>query len=445
VKLVISKLLVRHKKPGGCPHECVFPKSPRGSHIRAGVATRDMPKGSDLRASPGNEDTSLIKVATDVDIIEWLAGDESHDLDAAGLVAGIASCLRDAGLPLDRLIVHLRTIHPEIAGRTLVWEPGLEVQVRNREHVELAAAFARSPLPHVADARAPIHVRLDEHSRPMWSQVDAFKAPDLVEFIILPLRNARGLVSITALCTKSPEGFSLAQRKTLERIVPALRNACELCSWRTGALSLLDTYVGTGSAQLILAGKIRRGESESLNAALLLCDLRGFTKMSNALPSQRVVELLDAYFDCVVPAISDSGGEVIKYMGDAVLAFFHHESATDACIAALDGALSALKKLRQFTAPDAELHAGIALHYGEVSYGNIGSGHRLDFTLIGPDVNLVSRIQTVCSTTGQPVIMSERFATLLGPSRATTMGSHNLKGFSTPVLLYAHDAGDQGR
>src|SRR4029077_17965959 len=138
---------------------------------------------------------------------------------------------------------------------------------------------------------------------------------------------------------------------------------------------------------------------------------------------------LEGYFDRIVPAITSTGGEILKFMGDAALAFFHRENAAEALVAALQGALSALDNLARFTAPDAELHVGIALHYGEVSYGNIGSGRRLDFTLIGPDVNLVSRIQSVCSTSGQPLLMSERFAALLGASRTTTIGNHDLKGF----------------
>jgi adenylate cyclase len=300
----------------------------------------------------------------------------------------------------------------------------------------LVAPFANGLLQQISERREPFVVHLDEFDRPDWAEIDVFKDRNLVEFVFIPLRNADGVVASAAFCTQRNRGFTSAERAALERIVPALRNACELRVVRTTALALLDTYVGTGTAQRIFAGNIERGQVESLNAALMLCDLRGFTQMSNRLSSQRVIELLDAYFDCVVPAIAAAGGEVLKYIGDAVLAFFPHDDAAAACMAALEGAIGALARLDQFNAPDAELHAGIALHYGEVRYGNIGSGHRLDFTLIGPDVNLLSRIQTVCSTTGQRLLMSERFAALLGESRATTIGNHDLKGFPLPVPLY---------
>lgn len=392
---------------------------------------------TDVRNHRTNAPAAVIAFPAVLKSIEWLIGDESHDLDAEGLVAGLGLRLRDIGIPLDRLVLHLSTIDPEICGRTLAWAPNEDVEVHDREHgYALQAASSSCLLQQLSEEREPLVVHFDRSNRPGWAEIDVFKDRELVQCLFLPLRNTQGLIASAAFCTKRNSGFTRAERAALERIVPALRNACELRVTRTTAFSLLDTYVGTGTAQRIFAGHIRRGEVESLEAALMLCDLRGFTQLSNRLPSQRVIELLDAYFDCVVPAITAAGGEVLKYMGDAVLAFFHHDEAAAACEAALYGAAGALAKLDQLRVPDAELHAGIALHYGEVSYGNIGSGHRLDFTLIGPDVNLVSRIQTACGATGQRLLMSKRFAELIGRSRTTMIGHHDLKGFADPVPLY---------
>jgi adenylate cyclase len=388
-------------------------------------------------SQPRQRAKSLIDASAIPAIVDWLTGDDSHDLEAPELVAQLGSRLRRAGIALDRLVVHLRTIHPELLGSTLAWTPQGETQVYERLHgFEQSVTVAPIPLLKMLEAREPIVVRLREPEAQIWTQVDVFKDPDLVEFIFFVLRNARGPVASAFFCTKRESGFSAADVAALKQIIPALRNACELRGLLSSVMTMLDTYVGTGTAQRILSGHIRRGQVESLDAALLLCDLRGFTQMSNRLPSQRVLELLDVYFDCVVPAITAAGGEVLKFMGDAVLAFFHREEAAQACSAALEGALSALQRLEQFSATGSELHAGIALHYGKVSYGNIGSGHRLDFTLIGPDVNLLARIQTVCSTTGQPLLMSERFAQLLGPARSIATGDHDLKGFANPVTLY---------
>ena len=368
-----------------------------------------------------------------VGIIEWLSGNECHELDDAGLIAGLGQRLRAAGLPIDRLTLHLRTLHPEIVGRSVAWSPGEPVETRDREHGMVTdPVFIGSPLHRVFEAHEPVIVRTDDPKGPTWTQLDVFQNRGLVELMMVPLRNSDGPVSAASFCTARPGGFTASEHAALARIVPALRNACELRILRRIELTLLDTYVGSTTAQRILAGHIRRGETESLEAALLLCDLRWFTEMSNTLPPERVLELLDRYFDRVVPPIIAAGGEVLKFMGDAVLAFFHHDDARAACAAALEGARGALEAL----ADEPELHAGIALHYGTVSYGNIGSGHRLDFTLIGPDVNLVSRIQGVCSATGQPLLMSADFANLLDSGQTTSAGCYNLRGFAEPVELH---------
>jgi adenylate cyclase len=371
------------------------------------------------------------------EIIDWLAGDECHELDDAKLAAELGRRLRATGLPLDHLGLYLRTLHPEIRGRTIAWAAGEPVQIHDRQHgVELSAAFLVNPIRHVLETQKPLVLRVDDLNDAAWTHIDIFEGRHFVEFVILPLRNADALANAVSFATRRTSGFTSAERAAFTRIAPALRNACELRTLRSAEQALLDTYVGTLTARRVLEGHVRRGEVETLEAALLLCDLRGFTELSNRLPSKRVLQLLDAYFGCVVPAINEAGGEVIKFMGDAVLAFFHREDASSECAAGLQGALSALQRLRKLTIFDAELRAGIALHHGEVSYGNIGYGHRLDFTLIGPDVNLVSRLQGICSITGRSLLMSDRFARLLDPTVVMSLGSHQLKGLAEPAELY---------
>jgi adenylate cyclase len=370
--------------------------------------------------------------------IEWLAGDECHALDGAGLAAELGRRLRSAGLPLDHLGLYLRTLHPEILGHTVGWAPDEPVQVYRRPHdIVRSAAYLSNPVVRVLETQTPLVLRVDPQRDALWTQNDLFKGRPLVEFVFLPLRTPGALPSAVSFATTRSTGFTAGERAAFDRIAPALRNVCELRNLRQVELTLLDTYLGTLTGRRVLEGRVRRGELERLEAALLLCDLREFTELSNRLPSERVLELLDAYFGCVVPAIDKAGGEVIKFMGDAVLAFFHREDASAACAAALQGAVTALANLQRQQAPDCELRAGVALHYGTVNYGNIGYGHRLDFTLIGPDVNLVSRLQGVCSTTGQALLMSRRFAELLPTGTAKPVGAHLLKGFAQPVDLYA--------
>jgi adenylate cyclase len=151
-----------------------------------------------------------------------------------------------------------------------------------------------------------------------------------------------------------------------------------------------------------------------------------------------MLDRLNLYFDQVVPAITAEGGEILKFMGDAVLAFFHHDSSlADSCGAAFAAACQALSRIASVSHTGAPMHAGVALHHGEVAYGNIGSEGRLDFTVIGRDVNLVSRIQTVCATTGQPLLMSPQFVATLTEHTGRSIGYHSLKGFSEPIELFA--------
>lgn len=370
--------------------------------------------------------------------IEWLAGDECHALDAASLAAALGSRLRSAGLPVDHLGLYLRTLHPEILGHTIGWAPDEPVQVYRRLHdIVRSAGYLGNPIVRVLEAQTPLVLRVDPQCDAAWTQIDLLKGRSLVELVVLPLRAAGAVSSAVSFATARSTGFTAVERGAFDHIAPALRNACELCILRQVELTLLDTYLGTLTGRRVLDGHVRRGEIERLDAALLLCDLREFTELSNRLPIECVLELLDAYFGCVVPAIDKAGGEVIKFMGDAVLAFFHREDASAACAAALQGAVTALSDLKRRQTPDCELRAGVALHYGTVSYGNVGYGHRLDFTLIGPDINLVSRVQGVCSTTGRALLMSRRFAELLPEKLAKPVGAHLLKGFAQPVDLYA--------
>ncbi|MFT3998817.1 MAG: adenylate/guanylate cyclase domain-containing protein [Rhizobium sp.] len=378
---------------------------------------------------------SGINTTATLNLIEWLTGDECHALDEAGLVAGLGRRLQVLGLPVDRLTLHLTTLHPEFIGRTFAWAPGEPVEIHEREH-GTRVTLANTPLMKAQEMREMLIVGPGESPYGRWQHIDIFRGRGLVQLIVAPLCNADGPISSAVFATRRPGGFTSSEQDLIERILPALRNTCELRVLRQCELSLLDTYIGPMTASRILAGHIRRGEIESMEAALLLCDLRGFTELSNRLPGNTVLGLLNAYFDRVVPAITREGGEVLKFMGDAVLAFFPGADATDACNAALAAARTILDEVSAFDYDGIQVKAGIALHYGEVSYGNVGSGSRLDFTLIGPDVNIVSRIQGICSESGEALLMSGVFRQKLEVETATSIGQQRLKGFAETMELF---------
>lgn len=376
-----------------------------------------------------NADTGSI-----LSVLEWLSGDECHAIDEAGLIAGLGRRLSEIGLPVDRLTLHLMTLHPEILGRTLAWAPAEPIEIHDREH-GMKLAFATSPLHKVMDSREPMIVDANDEKWP-WKDIDVFRDRGLVQLVVAPLCNADGPVSAAGFGTRRPGGFTASEIRVLERILPALRNTCELRVMRQAELSLLDVYIGPMTTQRILAGRIRQGEIETMEAALLLCDLRGFTELSNRLPEEKVLELLNAYFDIVVPAITGQGGEVLKFMGDAVLAFFPSSDAVMASEQALAATDTILDNLSRFELEGIRVDAAVALHYGRVSYGNVGSGSRLDFTVIGSDVNLLSRIQTACGTLGKSVLMSDAFRRRAGAKNVVSAKFHHLKGFEDPIELF---------
>ena len=369
------------------------------------------------------------------EILEWLTSDECQGLDDAGLVEGLARRLRIAGLGLDCLGLHLHTLHPETVGRSAVWSPDGRVEIQDRAH---GFNIADNSTWSLLDRGEWVVVPRDDPRAAAGVLHDLFTRCNLSELVLVPLMGAFEHVGGAGFGTQRAAGFTPDELATVRRIVPALRTACEVRAVRRREANLLDTYVGSLTGQRILAGDIRRAKLESLDAALMLCDMRDFTALSDRLPETRVLELLNIYFDQIVPPIVDAGGEILKFMGDAVLAFFRSEADPAMnCSAAFDAALRGLARLDAVALREPELRAGISLHHGTVSYGNIGAGSRLDFTIIGRDVNLVSRIQTVCSVVGQRLLISAPFAYLLARTDVQSIGLYQLKGFDQPHELFA--------
>jgi adenylate cyclase len=204
---------------------------------------------------------------------------------------------------------------------------------------------------------------------------------------------------------------------------------------------LLTTYIGAEAGRLILEGQVRRGDVRSITAALMLVDLRDFSLLSDRMSPRAVIGMLNEYFDCVIPPVHEHGGEVVEIMGDGVLAIFRQMpggSAAEACRSALGAAtqgLTALAERNRQHPGDEMLHSGVALHFGTVSYGNIGVADRLDFTVIGPDVNLTSRIEHFCRELDRPLIMSQAFAEALDRP-VWEIGHFELRGFAKLHRLF---------
>jgi adenylate cyclase len=237
--------------------------------------------------------------------------------------------------------------------------------------------------------------------------------------------------------TSDPAGFSDAHIAEIVALLPALAACMETRSLRGMLKGLLSIYLGHQAGSRVLAGTIRRGEGEVIAAAIWLCDLRDFTMLSETLPSADVIRLLDDYFEIMAGPVADHGGEVLKFIGDAMLAIFPIQDDLDrdrACRTALTAAEEALTRLAKANAErrargDIEINLGLALHTGSVMYGNIGAPDRLDFTVIGPAVNLTARIAGLCRPMKRQLLASARFASPCG-SELVSLGLHAMRGLS---------------
>lgn len=370
----------------------------------------------------------------------WLLATPHVDDGGQSFVRELASVVRQGGLALWRVSVALLAKHPEVLWRTVRWHEADGVTVLGRAH-DLAreSFFKDSPIALLIDGAAPIRVRLDgaDLRYPICRELAAQGGTD---YYAQGLRFSNGEVSYVAWATREPGGFGDTEIRTLDALAPMLARRIELESSYYATRSLLEVYLGKNAARRVVSGQFRRGAGELIRAAIWFCDLRGFTPISDRTAPANVVELLDAYFDCVAGVITDHGGEVLKFIGDAILAIFPvTDSAMLACQSALTAAEKALVSLEQvnLSRPGGpELQIGIALHLGEVMYGNIGSRERLDFTVISSAVNETSRLEGLCKTLGARLVLSQSFAEALARTDLVDLGEQNLKGVGTPRRVF---------
>jgi len=378
------------------------------------------------------------------ELTDWLIDGARSAAQSPRLLAEICERLVQSGLPLWRVGVFVRTLHPDIYGRNFVWRPGAEVEVGTVDYkITESKDFHSSPLKIVFQEAKEVRARVDDPRSSRFPIVGELRAEGATDYVALPLSFTDGVVNASSWTTKQPGGFTDDQLEALRKITTPLARVIEIISLRRMASSLLDIYVGNRAGERILGGQIRRGHTESMNAAVWLSDLRGFTALSDRLPAETVVDILNQYFDCQVASIRAHGGEVLKYMGDGLLAVFPIDEyvgdAQQVCSKVLEAAQESRASVADMQYPIGEtverFRFGVALHVGRILYGNIGGGNRLDFTCIGPAVNLAARLEKIASRLHRTVVASEGFA---GICRGgwSDLGEFPIAGFSKAERVY---------
>ncbi|NDC64656.1 MAG: adenylate/guanylate cyclase domain-containing protein, partial [Planctomycetia bacterium] len=292
-----------------------------------------------------------------------------------------------AGVPLERVALFVRTLHPTIVGASYIWRPGKSVEIfRAPRAIVEDPDYLNSPLWYAFDKGEGIRRRLADPACPRdFPILKDFDEEGITDYVVSPLRYLSGENHVVTWSTSAPGGFTDEDVAAIEAVVPPLTRLSEVYTLRRTAANLLDVYVGHHAGERILKGQISRGDTTTLEAAIWLSDLRGFTTLSEALSPGELIGLLNDTFGAQVPAIEKHGGEVLKFMGDSVLAIFPATSGPEAaCSAALAAAEEAYDACVALETIDTPTRIGVGLHVGKVSYGNIGGETRLDFTCIGP-------------------------------------------------------------
>lgn len=379
--------------------------------------------------------------------LDWLARSSGTQPFLDNLFGQVCELLVEDGLPIDRGTLHLRTLHPQFMGARVLWRPGLqEPEIFFVSHSVLEEPrFLRSPVRALYEGAEGIRQRLDLGPPPDGDEYGIYaelREAGMTDYVALPVQFTDGKRHATSWATTRPGGFTTADLIEIDEILPVLGMALEIRLNRRIAKNLLNAYVGEHAGELILAGQFMRGTGTTVRAAIWNSDLRGFTQIADQWPRDDVISWLNEYFDTVSAPVVKHGGEILKFIGDGMLAIFPLESA-EACNSALLAAVEARRAMRAMNEERMrrglfELGFGLALHVGDVMYGNIGTATRLDFTVIGPAVNVASRLQTLSRDLRRQVLISAPFAYLCGCSAEflTSLGSFPLRGVGEPIEVF---------
>ncbi|MBI3507446.1 MAG: adenylate/guanylate cyclase domain-containing protein [Proteobacteria bacterium] len=369
-------------------------------------------------------------------IVGWLLEEAAHLPDMGVLVDRLAERLLAAGIPVSRIATIFETLHPRFVGAMRVWEPGGSTQLRRAtfDDPRITGQHKVYTIDVVQETGEAFDMCLDDPEVDKYDLLPDLRDAGHTHYLLLPLKFRDEPLHGISLATRRPGGFAAGHVALLHAIRPALAAVMNIQGVHRMWTEILKAYVGGEPAELILKGAIRRGDVRRIRAALFLSDLRGFTVLANAGSPEATVAAINAYLDRVVPAIVGQGGEILKFIGDGVLAIFPITETRDAkaaCAAALAAARATLA-----AGTGSNGRVGMALHVGEAAYGNIGAGDRLDFTIIGRDVNLLARIEKLCGLLDRPIVMSADFAAQIeAPTRA--LGEFELKGFAGKFGVYA--------
>lgn len=384
--------------------------------------------------------------ASDCQVFDWVENFGRYTDGIPNLVTEVCNRFVACDLPLERVSIIMRTLHPQIAVSGYMWQNGVkELSMFTADHQSQSReSYQDSPVRSIFEGSPGLRRRLADPDCPRdFPILVDLDAEGVTDYLILPVPFSDGRSYACSWATKAPGGFSDPQVARIQAIMPTFSLVLEILATRDISRNLMDTYLGHKTGERVLNGGIYRGVNETIEAALWISDLRRFTVMSDELAPPVLLGILNDHFERIVGAIEKHDGEVLKFIGDSVLAIFpidQYGGPTEAAEAAVGAARDAVRQLEERNSERREknlpsLGYGIALHMGEVVYGNIGAPHRLDFTVIGPAVNHTARIEQLCRTMDRPVLVSATVAEATNEP-VTSLGFHALRGVREPHEIF---------
>lgn len=378
-------------------------------------------------------------IAFPVQIIDWLSAGVQDQMEGETIFAELCMRLVDFGIPLSRATLHLRVHHPQWLGTRMTWVPdqsGLSVQTVSYD-VEATDVFLRSPFHSVIASGKPVRQKLQIMGPHRFAVFEELKQAGHSDYVACPLDHTQKRRHLLTFTTSRVGGFSPRELAIFHALLPWYSLVTEIRVKDQLARTLLETYVGVHPSKEILHGATTRGTGSTINAAILISDMRNFTHMSCRLPRDELIGILNEFFDAVAEPIEKHGGEILKFVGDGLLAVFPMDRA-NACQRLISAVREGYGAASRLTSTPDRIRFGTAIHVGEVMYGNIGSKKRLDFTVIGSAVNQAFRLEALTKTLGHSVLLSGDFVKAAGCRNQTDfLGFHTIDGIANAVEVHA--------
>ena len=373
-------------------------------------------------------------------MLDWLLGPRAPGRTPEEAFGDLCRALRERGIAIYRVGLFVRTLHPNVAGRAYFWhEDRDQVEVDSADHSWFATEdHLKSPIHAVWTMNAETRRRLADPACPMDYPVLAdLRAEGATDYVAVPLRFLSGEIHVASFASRRPGGFRDAELAALRTVLPYFTRVVEIYGLMRKARNILDAYLGPNAGAKVLAGQIKRGDGEDIHAVIWFCDLRDSTALADSMSRRDFLSILNEYFECTLEPVLQRKGEVLRFIGDAALAIFPIDGRPgEACAAAVEAAREALARMEKANKKrPLPLRFGIGLHLGELTYGNIGTPGRIEFTVIGAAANEAARIESLCKQLEVELLVSEHVARVL-PIRWRSMGSHTLRGVGDKIELF---------